>query len=103
MPCVNGEILHFINKKYKLFSAMKKGLVSYLKYKSYAQILNMLLDRLRVLYFNRKFELVKNDNGKPLVMLLVKQKITRTLKKSYRPMVKLLQIKSLLPINSTIL
>ncbi len=33
-------------------------------------------------------------------MLLVKQKITRTLKKSYRPMVKLLQIKSLLPMNS---
>ncbi len=38
--------------------------------------------------------------GKLLVMLLVKQKITRTLKKLYRPMVKLLQIKSLLPMNS---
>ncbi len=64
MPWLNSEILQLINKKHKLFIALKKGLVSYFKYKSYAQILKMLLDRLRMLYFKKKFESVKNENGK---------------------------------------
>ncbi len=98
MPWVNGEIIQLINKKHKLFSALKKGLVSYLKYKSYAQILKMLLVRLRVLYFKRKFESVKNDSGK--MWKIIGDVIGKTLKKSYRPMVKFLQIKSFLPINS---
>ncbi len=85
MSWVTGEIIQLINKKHKLFSALKKGIVSYLKYKSFAQILKMLLSRLRMLYFKRK---------------LVKHKIARTSKKSYRPMAKILQIKSLLPMNS---
>ncbi len=64
MPWVNGQILQLINKKHRLFRALKNGLVSYLKLKYYAQILKMLLDRFRMLYFKRKYQSVKNDSGK---------------------------------------
>jgi hypothetical protein len=64
MPWINNEILELINKKHKLFKSLKHYLIPYSVYKAYSNLLRMLLDRLRKLYFKRKFESCQNNSGK---------------------------------------
>ena len=64
MPWLNNDVIQLITKKHKMFRALKNGLISYRTFKAYAKLLSLLLDRLRTLYFQRKFISCQNDSGK---------------------------------------
>ena len=63
-PWLSKEIMRFINKKHKLFIALKRNLISYNYFKSYSNVLRFLIDRAKVLYFRHKLGTCNNDSKK---------------------------------------
>ena len=64
MPWLDKETLKLISKKHKLFLAYKRKLVTYQYFNAYCKILKILINRLEVLYYKRKFEIYSKDSKK---------------------------------------
>lgn len=55
-PWITSKIIKLINKKHKLFILLKRNIIPYYIFKSFSNILQTLLKRLRYEHFKRKFE-----------------------------------------------
>lgn len=64
MPWVTGEAKGFISFKHVLFGMLKRGEINYPYFKIYSKILRFYLDRLKMLYFDRKFKSCNKDTKK---------------------------------------
>jgi hypothetical protein len=63
-PWLDKSIRKFINKKHKLFIALKKGLISYIYFKAYSNVLRIMIDRARTLYYRFKFDNCSDNSRK---------------------------------------
>ena len=64
MPWLTRDIMKLIDKKHKLFIAVKRNLFSYQAYRAYCNILKLLITKSRSIYMKRKFNSVKHDSKK---------------------------------------
>ena len=63
-PWISKDILKFINKKHKLFIAMKNGRISYVCFKAFSNVLRIMIDRAKVLYYRHKCDIYSNNSKK---------------------------------------
>ncbi len=63
-PWINIQAMNFINKKHKLFIALKRKLISYGFFKAFTAVLKIYLKRLKTLYYRYNFNVFKHDSKK---------------------------------------
>jgi hypothetical protein len=63
-PWLSKQIMKFIDKKHKLFIALKRQLISYNYFKAYSNVLRIMINRAKTLYFRHKFVTCNNDSKK---------------------------------------
>ena len=82
MPWLNSRVIKLINKKHKLFLALKRGYITYNYFKYYSNLLAHLIQRLKKDYFKFKFLNVANDSKKnwDLINMVYGRKKKRTIK-----------------------
>ena len=61
MPWITDRILKLISKKHKLFLLLKRRVITYNSFKTYVNLLNTLLRRVKREYYIKKFENVNNN------------------------------------------
>ena len=64
MPWLNPILINLINKKHKLFIALKKGYVNYNYFKAYTEILKLVLVNAKRNYFTHEFEKYNKSSKK---------------------------------------
>ena len=64
MPWLNRDVIGLINKKHKLFVALKQGYITSIYYKAYTKLLKQLIDRLKQNYFKSQFTMYHNNQQK---------------------------------------
>ena len=69
MPWLNDRVVNLINKKHKLFLALKRKHISYGQFKSYCKILAELINRLKQAYFKNRFKNALNDSKKTWTLI----------------------------------
>ena len=69
MPWLNDRVIRLINKKHKMFIALKRKLVSCHCFKVYAKDLSELISRLKCKYIKNKFTTCKGDSKKTWQMI----------------------------------
>ena len=63
-PWLSNDILKLINKKHKLFIAVKKKLYPYNAYRAYCDLLKILINKSKIYYMKSKFSSLKHDSKK---------------------------------------
>ena len=64
MPWLNDRTIRLINKKHKLFIALKRKLISYAFFKAYARDLAYLVHRIKCKYIRNRFSTCNEDSKK---------------------------------------
>jgi exonuclease III len=61
MPWITTKISKLIRKKHKLFIALKRGFVTYTVFRAFSRLLDILINRIKILYYKNKFYNSRND------------------------------------------
>lgn len=64
MPWLTTDVIQLINKKHRLFRALKQGYITQTYFKAYSRLLKLLIDRLKQNYFKSQFNHYKNNQRK---------------------------------------
>ena len=64
MPWLNRDVIKLINKKHKLFIALKQGYITSNYYQAYAKLLKQLVNKLKQNYFKSQFTLYQTNQQK---------------------------------------
>jgi hypothetical protein len=64
MPWIDGSVLRLINMKHKFFLMVKRQTLTYYVFNAYIKLLKVLIDKMRIFYYNTKFKSNKYDRRK---------------------------------------
>ena len=63
-PWVTPRLKKCIQKKYKLYNLLKRGIITRNSFNKYKKMLNFVIDKMRSKYYNDKFNNISNDTKK---------------------------------------